>query len=293
MKIKKAVIPAAGFGTRVLPATKSMPKEMYPIVDRPAIEYIVREAVESGITDILIVTSRGKEVIENHFDKAPELENLLEKKGKLQELGAVKEISELANIYFVRQKEAKGLGDAVLRAKSFVGGEPFAVLYGDDVMYSAGKPVCRQLTEVYEEFGLGVVGAKEVLESEISKYGSLKLEKIRGNIFACSDMVEKPPLKDAPSLYSIFGRCVLPPEIFGILENTPKGVGGEIQLTDAMKVLAKSKGMVAVDFDGVRYDMGNKLGILQANIETALRNNDLKEEFKKYILKTAEKIKGT
>ena len=197
----------------------------------------------------------------------------------------------MANIYFVRQKEARGLGDAVLKAKSFVGGEPFAVLYGDDVMYCPRKPVCRQLIEAYEEFG--VVGAKEVPKSEISKYGSLKLEKIMGNLFACSDMVEKPSPEEAPSLYSIFGRCVLPPEIFGILENTPAGVGGEIQLTDAMKVLARGKGMVAVDFDGVRYDMGNKLGILEASIETALRRSDINEEFKKYLLETAERIKST
>lgn len=293
MKIKKAVIPAAGFGTRMLPATKSMPKEMYPIIDRPAIEYIVREAADSGITDILIVTSRGKEVIENHFDRCPELESLLEKKEKFDELNSIKEIADLANIYFIRQKEAKGLGDAVLKAKSFVGDEPFAVLYGDDVMYSDGIPVCKQLITVYDEFGLGVVGAKKVPESEISKYGSLKIKNIRDNLFMCSDMVEKPTPDKVMSLYSIFGRCILTPEIFEILENTPLGVGGELQLTDAMKVLARRDGMIAVDFDGIRYDTGNKLGILKATVETALRRDELKDEFKKYILETAEKIRST
>ena len=273
MIIKKAVIPAAGFGTRILPATKAMPKEMYPILDKPAIQYVVEEAVDSGITDILIITNRGKSIIEDHFDVSPELERTLEKNHKYEALESIKKISELANIHFIRQGFAKGLGHAVYRAKSFIGNEPFAILYPDDVIYSDYKPVCKQLIEAYDEFGLGVVGAKEVPKDEISKYGSLKVENIRENLFMCSDMIEKPKPHEVMSYYSIFGRCVLPPEIFEILKNTPPGIGGEIQLTDAMKILAREKGVIAVDFIGKRYDIGNKLGILEAIIETATRLN--------------------
>lgn len=273
MKIKKAVIPAAGFGTRILPATKAMPKEMYPILDKPAIQYVVEEAVDSGITDILIITNRGKSIIEDHFDVNPELERTLEKNHKYEALESIKKISELANIHFIRQGTPKGLGHAVYRAKSFIGNEPFAVLYPDDVIYSDYKPVCKQLIEVYDEFGLGVVGAKEVPKDEISKYGSLKVENIRENLFMCSDMIEKPKPHEVMSYYSIFGRCVLPPEIFEILKNTPPGIGGEIQLTDAMKILAREKGVIAVDFIGKRYDIGNKLGILEAIIEISTQQN--------------------
>lgn len=288
MKIKKAVIPAAGFGTRILPATKAMPKEMYPIFDKPAIQYVVEEAVDSGITDILIITNRGKSIIEDHFDVNPELERTLEKNHKYAALESIKKISELANIHFIRQGIPKGLGHAVYRAKSFIGNEPFAVLYPDDVIYSDYKPVCKQLIEAHEEFRLGVVGAKEVPKDEISKYGSLKVKNIRDNLFMCSDMVEKPKAHEVMSYYSIFGRCILPPEIFEILKNTPPGIGGEIQLTDAMKILAKEKGFVAVDFIGKRYDIGNKLGILEAITETALRNNEVSLEFKEYINKLFE-----
>ena len=282
MKITKAVIPAAGLGTRVLPATKAMPKEMYPIVDKPAIQYIVEEAVQSGITDILIITNRGKSVIEDHFDRNPELEAALEKSQKYGVLESIKPISSMANIYFLRQKETKGLGHAIKCARSFVGDEPFAVLYGDDVIVSE-EPVCLQLIKAYEKFGLGVVGAKEVPEKDIGKYGSLNLSNIENNYYMCTDMVEKPTPDKVMSLFSILGRCVLPPEIFEILDRTLPGAGNEIQLTDAMKVLAQGKGMIAVDFFGKRYDIGNKLGIVKATVETALKHPEIGEDFKKYL----------
>ena len=283
MKIRKAVIPAAGLGTRVLPATKSMPKEMFPIVDKPAIQYIVEEAVNSGITDILIITNRGKGLIEDHFDRAPELEFALSSKGKDDMYQQVVGISRLANIYFIRQKETKGLGHAVHCAKNFVGDEPFAVMFGDDVIVGE-DPAIGQLIRAYEKYGKGVLGVNAVPESEIHKYGSLKVDKIEDNIYNCTDMVEKPKTKEEVlSLFSILGRCVLPPEIFDILETVEPGVGGEIQLTDAMKVLARSVGMTAVDFTGVRYDMGNKLGILKAQIEVGVANQEFGEEFKQYL----------
>lgn len=282
MKIKKAIIPAAGLGTRVLPASKAMPKEMLPIVDRPAIQYIVEEAVNSGIEDIMIITSRGKTIVEDHFDRAPELEQTLLERGKQQAYDEIMRISNLANISYIRQKEAKGLGHAVLCAKSFVGNEPFAVLYGDDVI-RAEYPVCRQLCDAYEEFGLGVVGIKEVSQEAIQRYSSMQVEKVRDNLFKISDMIEKPNPNQIMSLYSILGRCVLPPEIFAILENTKPGTGGEIQLTDAMKQLAQDKGMIGVDFYGKRYDMGNKLGIMEAIIEYGLAHEEIGSDFRKYL----------
>lgn len=282
MKIKKAIIPAAGLGTRVLPASKAMPKEMLTIVDRPAIQYIVEEAVNSGIEDIMIITSRGKTIVEDHFDRAPELEQTLLERGKQQAYDEIMRISNLANISYIRQKEAKGLGHAVLCAKSFVGNEPFAVLYGDDVI-RAEYPVCRQLCDAYEEFGLGVVGIKEVSQEAIQRYSSMQVEKVRDNLFKISDMIEKPKPNQIMSLYSILGRCVLPPEIFSILENTKPGTGGEIQLTDAMKQLAQDKGMIGVDFYGKRYDMGNKLGIMEAIIEYGLAHEEIGSDFRKYL----------
>lgn len=289
MKVKKAVIPAAGFGTRMLPITKSIPKEMLPIVDKPSISYIVEEAVASGITDILIIISRGKEAIENYFDRTPDLEYSLEKSQKYEALEVVKGISKMANIYFIRQQEMKGLGHAVSCAESFVGNEPFAVLSGDDVIIGE-KPVCGQLIEAFDEYGLSVVGAKEMPKEEIGRYGSLKVENIRNNIFMCTDMVEKPTPDKVLSLYSILGRYVLTPDIFKILKNTPPGVGGEIQLTDAMKVLARSNGIIMVDFLGKRYDMGSKLGAMQANVEAALKHPEVSEQFKQYIKKVVESI---
>lgn len=290
MKITKAVIPAAGLGTRVLPATKNMPKEMFPIVDKPTIQYIVEEAVSAGITDILIITNRGKGLIEDHFDASPELESMLEKGGKTEFLETVKKISNLANITFVRQKEMKGLGHAILKAKSFVGNEPFAVLYGDGVIVSK-TPAIKQLIDCYGEYGEGVVGVKLVDEKDIHKYGSLKVENLHDNVFKCTDMKEKPQTKEEVlSLYSIIDRCVLPAEIFDILENTKPGAGGEIQLTDAMREIAVSKGMTAVEFEGKRYDMGNKFGILQAQIEVGLTHPETKEQLTEYIKNIAKTL---
>lgn len=289
-KVRKAVIPAAGLGTRVLPATKSMPKEMLPIVDKPAIQYIVEEAVHSGIDEILIITNRGKGLMEDHFDRMPELEAKLLSSGKHSVYDEIVEISQLANIYFIRQKETKGLGHAVNRARSFIGDEPFAVLYGDDVIIGK-NPVCAQLCRAYEEYGKGVVGVKEVAPEAIKKYSSLKVEPIRECVFSVTDMIEKPAtLKDAFSLYSILGRCVLPPVIFDILDETPPGAGGEIQLTDAMRTLARSQGMIAVDFDGTRYDMGNKLGVMQASVEIALNHPEIGEDFRKYLRQIANDL---
>ena len=282
-KVRKAVIPAAGMGTRVLPATKSMPKEMFPIVDKPAIQYIVEEAVKSGIEEILIITNRGKDIIEDHFDYSPELEQALLKGGKTEFYETVTAIPKMANITYVRQKETKGLGHAVSCAKNFVGDEPFAVLFGDDVIIGE-DPAIGQLIRAYEKYGKGVLGIKAVPESDIHKYSSLKVECLEGNIYDCTDMIEKPATKeDVLSLYSILGRCVLPPEIFDILDNVQPGVGGEIQLTDAMKTLAVNGGMTAVDFTGVRYDMGNKLGILKAQVEVGVTNKEFGEEFKAYL----------
>lgn len=290
MKIRKAIIPAAGLGTRVLPASKAMPKEMLPIVDKPAIQYIVEEAVASGIEDILIITNRGKGIIEEHFDYAYELEDKLSKSGKTQMLEEVRKSAELANIYFLRQKVTKGLGHAVLCARQFVGNEPFAVLYGDDVIIS-DDPVTGQLIRAYEEFGRGVVGVKEVTPEAIQKYSSLKVEPLRDNLMLCTDMIEKPKPDQVLSLYSILGRCVLPPEIFDILETTQPGAGGEIQLTDAMLQLARRDGMTAVDFVGTRYDMGNKFGMLKAICEVALKHPEVKDDFSKYICELADSIK--
>lgn len=283
-RVRKAVIPAAGLGTRVLPATKSMPKEMLPIVDKPAIQYIVEEAVRAGITDILIVTNRGKGLIEDHFDRVPELEAKLENGGqeKAAILKEITSIAHLAHFYFIRQKETRGLGHAISKARSFVGNEPFAVLYGDDVIIGE-DPACGQLIRAYEQYGKGVVGVKEVPPDEIGRYSSLKVEPLGDKCFSCTDMVEKPRPEQVLSLYSVLGRCVLPPEIFDIIDQTPPGAGGEIQLTDAMCTLARTTGMVAVDFDGRRYDMGNKLGIMKAQVELGLQHPEIGEPFRAYL----------
>ena len=290
MKITKAVIPAAGLGTRVLPATKTMAKEMLPIVDKPAIQYIVEEAAASGITDILIITNRGKGVIEDHFDISPTLEETLKKSGKTEQLDTIRDIHKLANIQFIRQIETKGLGHAVSRAKTFVGNDPFVVMYGDDVIVG-DIPATKELVDAYGVFGKGVLGIKPVSEEAIKKYSSLKVENIHDNVFKCTDMIEKPQRKeDILSLYSILGRCVLPPEIFDILEHTAPGAGGEIQLTDAMAELARSCGMTAVEFSAKRYDMGNKLGILQANIEVGLKHPEVGEGLREYIKELAASL---
>ncbi len=289
--VKKAIIPAAGLGTRVLPASKAVPKEMLPIVDKPAIQYIVEEAVQAGITDILIITNRGKGVIEDHFDHSFELEHLLEQRGGRDDVvRELKSVAKMANIYFIRQKEAKGLGHAVLCAKSFVKDEPFAVLYGDDVILNDEKPVIGQVIDAFEKHGKCAVGIKEVTCEQIVKYSSMKIEGIEDNVYKIDDMIEKPSLDKIFSMYSILGRCVLTPDIFDILDAIPNGAGGELQLTDAMAVLARSKGMVGVDFDGVRYDMGNKFGILKANIEVGLKHPEVKDELREFIKKIAFEI---
>lgn len=290
MKIRKAVIPAAGLGTRVLPATKAMPKEMLTIADKPAIQYIVEEAARSGIEEIMIILSRGKSVVEDHFDRSPELENQLIKGGEAKKpyLEEILRVSNLANITYIRQQEQKGLGHAVLQAKNFVGNEPFAVLYGDDVIIGE-DPCCAQLCRAYEAYGKGCVGIKEVTAEQILKYSSMKVSALKENLYMIDDMIEKPQtLEQAFSLYSILGRCVLPPQIFDILENLEPGAGGEIQLTDAMKVLAQNGGMVGVDFTGKRYDMGNKLGILQANVEVGLNHPEFGDEFREYLKELAK-----
>lgn len=289
MKIKKAVIPAAGLGTRVLPASKAMPKEMLPIVDKPAIQYIVEEAVRAGITDILIITNRGKSIIEDHFDHSVELENMLSKRGNTQMLETLNNVVNMANIYYIRQNETRGLGDAVLKAREFVGGDPFAVLYGDDVIVGE-VPAIGELAEAYEKYGKSVVGIKEVSDELIVKYSSLKTEPLKDKLFKVTDMIEKPSLDTKFSNYSILGRCVLDNEIFDILEKTPLGVGNELQLTDAMRTLAVEKGMVGVDFSGTRYDMGNKFGIMKANIEVGLTHPEIKEDLREYIKELAKTL---
>lgn len=289
--IRRAIIPAAGLGTRVLPASKAVPKEMLPIVDKPAIQYIVEEAVAAGITDILIVTNRGKGVIEDHFDHSFELEHLLAQRGGKDEvLCELKSVARMANIYFIRQKEAKGLGHAVLCAKSFVKDEPFAVLYGDDVIINDEKPVIGQVIDAFQKHGKCAVGIKEVTPELIVKYSSMKVKNIENNVYAIDDMIEKPSLDKIFSMYSILGRCVLTPDIFEVLETIPNGAGGELQLTDAMAEIARRDGMVGVDFDGIRYDMGNKFGILKANIEVGLKHPEVRDELREFIKKIAAEI---
>ena len=292
MSIRKAVIPAAGLGTRMLPISKAVPKEMLPIVDKPAIQYIVEEAVKSGIEDILIITSRGKTTVEDHFDRNPELEAKLLASKKQEVYDQMVAISQMANIQYVRQKETKGLGHAVLCAKAFAGNEPFAVLYGDDVVLGGEKPACCELCEAYEKYGVGVAGIKPVATENISKYCSVALEPILDEkaVYRLTDMVEKPSLTEVISNYSILGRVVLPPEIFPILENTAPGAGGEIQLTDAMRVLAREHGMVGVEYTGTRYDMGNKFGILQAIVEVALQHPQVKDQFRAYLKQVAARL---
>lgn len=286
MKITKAIIPAAGLGTRVLPASKSVPKEMLNIVDKPAIQYIVEEAAEAGITDILIITNRGKNVIEDHFDHSFELEaNLKNNPSKKKIYEDVLKPSELANIYYVRQKETKGLAHAITCAKSFVGNEPFAILYGDDVITAKkGNPVIGQLMAAYDKYGAGVVGVKEVPRKDVPKYCSLDVTPIEKNIMAVHNIIEKPTPEEIVSCFSILGRVVMPPEIFGIIEKTPiDKKSGEVYFTDSMVMLAKQGGLNAVDFDGTRYDMGNKLGIMKANCEVALTHDEIGEDFKAYL----------
>ena len=282
MKVTKAIIPAAGLGTRFLPTTKAQPKEMLSIVDKPTIQYIIEEAVASGIHDIIIVTGRNKRSIEDHFDRSIELELELEKSGKMEMLETVKQISEMANIHYIRQKEPRGLGHAILTAKHFIGNEPFAVLLGDDVVV-AKKPCLGQMIDVYNEYKTSVLGVQRVAHEVVNKYGIADCKPIDDRIYKVKDLVEKPKIEDAPSDIAILGRYIITPSIFDFLETQDAGTGGEIQLTDALRRLAQEEAMYAYDFKGHRYDVGTKSGFIQANIEFALRNPELKDDMKEYI----------
>lgn len=284
--IKKAIIPAAGLGTRFLPATKAQPKEMLPIVDKPTIQYIIEEAVASGIEDILIVSGRGKRAIEDHFDKSFELEANLVAKNKFAELEAIQKISEMANIHYIRQREPLGLGHAIWTARKFIGQEPFAVLLGDDIVVSE-KPCLQQLIDVYNVSGTSVVGVQAVSEDAVHRYGIVNPKDggpaSSGQAFALRGLVEKPKREEAPSQFAIMGRYILQPEILTILENQNPGAGGEIQLTDAINTLNQSAPVMAVEFEGERYDVGDKFGFVRATIDFSLRRADLQDEMKAYL----------
>lgn len=281
--IRKAVIPAAGLGTRFLPATKAQPKEMLPIVDKPAIQYIIEEAIQSGIEEILIITGRNKRAIEDHFDRNIELEMTLKAQGKYDLLGLVEELSNVT-IHYVRQKEAKGLGHAVLCAKQFVGNEPFAVLLGDDIIDSP-VPCLRQLMDVYSDYPGTILGVQEVPKHKVSSYGVVKPSPVIENLWQAQDLIEKPAVEEAPSRLAVLGRYIIEPEIFQLLENTEPGRGGEIQLTDGLRKLARLKPVYAFHFDGRRYDVGDKQGYLEATVEFALKRPDLRENFLRYLNK--------
>lgn len=283
MKVKKAVIPAAGLGTRFLPATKAQPKEMLPIVDKPTLQYIVEEAIESGIEEILIITGRNKASIENHFDKSVELEMVLEQTGKLEQLEEIRKISDMINIHYIRQKEPLGLGHAIHCAKSFVANEPFAVLLGDDIVHNPEYPCLKQMIDCYETYRTSILGVQEVQREDVSKYGIVSGKKVDEKIYLVNDLVEKPSIDSAPSNIAILGRYIISPEIFEILEKTAPGKNGEIQLTDGLKTLAQSEHMHAYIFDGKRYDVGNRLGYLEATVEFALRTEGLGERFRAYL----------
>ncbi len=282
MDVRKAVIPVAGLGTRFLPATKAIPKEMLPIVDIPTLQYIVEEAVNSGIEQILLVTGRGKGAIENHFDRAVELEHALRDKGDAEMLSQVQRISRLAEIVYVRQKEPRGLGHAVARAQGFVGDEPFAVLLGDDVVRS-DVPCLQQLLDVHRRHGGSVLGVQPVPPEDVSKYGIVAGRQLEPGLLLMDDMVEKPATSQAPSQMAVLGRYVLSPSIFPILQQTPPGQGGEIQLTDALRTLLRQEAVYAYHFQGRRYDVGSKQGFLEATVETALTRPDLREPFLVYL----------
>ena len=282
MQVHKAVIPAAGLSTRLLPATKAQPKEMLPIVDKPAIQYIVEEAIKSGIEDILIVTGRGKRAIEDHFDKSYELEEELKKKGKIDLLEIVQDISNLVNIHYIRQKEPKGLGHAIYCTKTFIGDEPFAVLLGDDIIDSE-EPCLKQMLKVYEKYQGTIIGVQPVPDDDICKYGIIDGIEVSERVYKVNDLVEKPEKDKAPSNIAILGRYIISPRIFEFLENAKPGKNGEIQLTDALKKLAEVENVYAYNFIGDRYDVGNKMGYLKAMVELALKRDDLKDEFLAYL----------
>ena len=291
-KVRKAIIPAAGLGTRMLPISCAVPKEMLPIVDLPAVYYLVEEAVKSGIEEILIITNRDKECMENFFDFSVEYDSKLASSNKTKELERLHGIANMANVYFLRQKETKGLGHAVGRARAFVGNEPFLVLYGDDIIFSE-TPVCQQLIDTYERYNRSVVGVKPVSPELVSKYSSLKVDAIEGseNEYFCDDMIEKPKKGEEFSNLSILGRVLLEPEIFDIIDALPPGTGGEIQLTDAMAKVAREKGITALEFEGTRFDLGSKLGLMMANVVKAAEHEEIGEDFRRFILDFAEKLK--
>ena len=293
MKVRKAVIPAAGLGTRFLPATKAMPKEMLPIVDTPTIQYIIQEAIHSGIEEILIITGKSKRAIEDHFDKNVELELELEKKANEELLKVVRDITDLVDIHYIRQKEAKGLGHAIYCAKTFVGNEPFAVMLGDDVVYNEETPCLKQMIDVYDQYKKSVLGVQTVKDEDVCKYGIVDGERVEDRVYTVKGLVEKPSVDEAPSNVAILGRYIINPGIFDILAETKPGKGGEIQLTDALKELALKEDMYAYDFIGKRYDVGNKQGFLEATVETALRRSDLRDEFLEYLVKVVEKEVGS
>lgn len=289
-EVKKAIVPAAGLGTRFLPVTKAQPKEMLPIVDKPAIQFIIEEAIASGIEDILIITGKHKRAIEDHFDKSLELEAALQEKGQQELLDLVQEISNLVDIYYVRQKELRGLGHAVYCARKFVGNEPFAVLLGDDIIDSEA-PCLKQMQALYAELEGGVIAVQEVSPAEVERYGIIKGTPLRKNLYRVEDVVEKPPRDLAPSLLGVVGRYVLEPEIFEVLGRTPPGAGGEIQLTDALREIASRRPLYAYIFEGKRYDIGDKLGFLQATVEFALKREELGAEFCAYLEKVVKEYK--
>ena len=295
-KVRKAIIPAAGLGTRFLPATKAIAKEMLPIVDIPTIQYIIQEAVDSGIEEILIITNSNKHAMENHFDKNYELEERLKESGKLEQVKMIQDIADMANIYYIRQKEPKGLGHAVLCAKSFIGDEPFAVLLGDDVVVNKeGKPALKQLIEQYSKTSASVIGVQTVDKKDVSKYGIVEPSKshpAKGRLVKLTDMVEKPAVEKAPSQLAVLGRYVLTPEIFELLETQGKGAGGEIQLTDAIKRLLDRQAVYASDFEGKRYGVGDKFGFIKATIDFALDREDLHDQVNEYIHTLVEKEKA-
>ena len=291
MKVRKAIIPAAGLGTRLLPNTKSIPKEMLPLVDKPVLQYIVEEAVSAGVEEILIITNRGKSPIEDYFDYAPDLESRLMADGKEKEAGIIRAVADMADVYFVRQKETKGLGHAVWRAKSFVGNEPFAVLLGDDIMLSE-TPVLKQLVDAAERYKCSAIAIREFPGEEICKYSSVKLvEQLSERVYRIGDMNEKPTMEERLSNYAIMGRYVLTPAIFDILEHTAPGRNNEIQLTDGMRRLCHEEPMCAVDFEGKRYDTGNLKGYLESIIDFALKNEEAGDWLRQFIIDKAEQLK--
>ena len=287
--VKKAIIPVAGLGTRFLSATKAQAKEMLPIVDKPTLQYIIEEAIASGIEEILIVTGRNKKSIEDHFDRSVELELELEQKGKTAMLEMVQDISNMVNIHYIRQKEPKGLGHAIHCAKSFIGNEPFAVLLGDDIV-DASTPCLKQMIDAYDEYKTTVLGVQEVARENVDKYGILDVKHIEDRVYKVKDMVEKPSIEEAPSNIAILGRYIITPEIFNILENQTPGKGGEIQLTDALQTLATKEAIYAYNFEGRRYDVGDKLGFLEATVDFALKRPELRDDFIEFLKTKSDKI---